>query len=115
MVKAPTDDAALIAEAKKFVADIRQGAPPLLFVARRGRLGEPDRHHAEHEAAAAKASGVQNDIDRELIKAARKFEPVIDKLDPRHERQLQCSSSSPASRAPDDPAQADELAKIAPR
>jgi len=85
---------------------------------RRGRVGEPDRHHRCPRGRRRKANGVQNDTIAKLIKQARKYEPVIDKLDPSNKRQLQVliyilTVATPVAPSPDDPAKSAELAKIA--
>ena len=112
---AGTSDAALIAEAKQFVEATDKELRRLLTdasvadwanqtditPAARGGVGEGGRRAGEGHHA-------------RLIKAARKFEPVMAKLDPATRRQLSLLKFS-GQPAPDDPKQADELAKVGTR
>ena len=66
----------------------------------------------EHGAAAAEANGAQAIGLTKAIRAARKFDPVLDKLDASDRRQLTLLKYS-GQPAPDDPKAAQELAKIA--
>ena len=118
VVKAPTDDSALIAEAKKFLADSDKELRRVLVGAAEAEWANQTDITDAHEAAAAKANGVQNDTIAKLIKQARKYEPVIDKLDPANKRQLQVliyvlTVATPVAPSPDDPTKSAELAKIA--
>ncbi|HEU0034274.1 MAG TPA: M2 family metallopeptidase [Kofleriaceae bacterium] len=109
---APTNtDDALIAEAKAFVASTDQELRKLMVDASVTEWANETDITPEHEDAAAKsAAELAKGITR-LIKAARKFEPVMDKLDPATKRQLTLLKFA-GQPAPDDPKQAEELAKI---
>src|SRR5262245_12922055 len=65
----------------------------------------------DHEEATAKASEIQSIGLTKLVKAARKFEPVMAKLDPDTRRQLLLLKFS-GQPAPDDPKDAAELARV---
>jgi len=118
VAKPPADDSALIAEAKQFLADADKELRRVLVAAAEAEWANQTDITPEHEAAAAKANGVQNDTIAKLIKQARKYEPVIDKLDPASKRQLHVllyiiTVATPIAPSPDDPAKSAELAKIA--
>jgi len=118
VAKPPADDAALVAEAKQFLADADKELRRVLVGAAEAEWANQTDITDEHEAAAAKANGVQNDTIAKLIKQARKYEPVVDKLDPVNKRQLQVliyilTVATPVAPSPDDPAKSAELAKIA--
>jgi len=107
-----SNDAALIEEAKKFVADTDKELRQLMVDSSQTEWTNETDITPEHEAAAAKsAEALANGITR-LIKASRKFEPVTSKLDPATARQLLLLKFA-GQPAPDDPAQAEELAKNA--
>jgi peptidyl-dipeptidase A len=106
------NDEALIAEAKKFVADMNEELRKLYVDSSQAQWTNETDITPEHEAAAAKAGAEQAKGITRLIKAAKKFEPILDKLDPDTKRQLVLLKFS-GQPAPDDPAKADELAKIA--
>src|SRR5512143_3419983 len=77
-----SNDAALIEEAKKFVADTDKELRQLMVDSSQTERTNETDIAPEHEAAAAKsAEALANGITR-LIKASRKFEPVMSKLDP---------------------------------
>ena len=109
---------ALAAEATKFVADMDVELRRVLVAyAEASWANETDLTDA-HEAAAAAAAKVQNDTIAKLIKQARKYEPVLDQLDPLTKRQIQVllyvtTVATPVAPSPDDPAKAEELAKVA--
>jgi peptidyl-dipeptidase A len=106
------NDAQLIAEAKQFVADADTELRRLIIDASVADWANQTDITPEHEAAAAKASeALSNGITR-LIKASRKFESVLGKLDADTRRQLTLLKFS-GQPAPDDPKEAEELAKIA--
>ena len=118
VVKAPADDTALITEAKKFLADADKELRRVLVGSAEAQWANETDITDAHEAAAAKAAGVQNDTIAKLIKQARKYEPVIDKLDPVNKRQLQVliyvlTVATPVAPSPDDAVKSAELAKIA--
>jgi len=115
---AKPDDTALINEAKKFLADADTELRRVLVGAAEAQWANETDITDEHEAAAAKAAAIQNDTIAKLIKQARKYEPVTDKLDPANKRQLQVliymlTVATPVAPSPDDPAKSAELAKIA--
>src|SRR5690606_34530671 len=110
-VHAASDDA-LIAEAKKFVAEADAELKRLYIEASVAEWANQTDITPEHEAAAAKASEALANGLTKLIKASRKFESVQSKLDPDTRRQLWLLKIA-GQPAPDDPAQAEELAKIA--
>jgi peptidyl-dipeptidase A len=111
---APTNagDDALIAEAKKFVADMQEPLRKVMVAASEAEWTQETDITPEHEAAAAKASADNSKLVTKLIKDAKKFEPIMAKLDPDTKRQLLLLKFS-GQPAPDDPAKADELAKLA--
>ncbi|HTL33818.1 MAG TPA: M2 family metallopeptidase [Kofleriaceae bacterium] len=105
------NDAQLIAEAKQFVADTDKELRQLMTDQAAADWTNQTDITPEHEAAAAKMSeALSNGITR-LIKASRKFEPVMAKLDADTQRQLLLLKFS-GQPAPDDPKQAEELAKL---
>ncbi|HVK84419.1 MAG TPA: M2 family metallopeptidase [Kofleriaceae bacterium] len=106
---AANDDAALIAEAQKFVADLDKELRKLYTDASVADWTNSTDITPEHEKAAAAASAEQAKGITRLIKAARKFEPVLAKLDPATRRQLSLLKFA-GQPAPDDPKQAEELA-----
>lgn len=106
------NDEALIAEAKKFVADMNVELRKLYVESSKAQWTNETDITPEHEDAASKAGAAQAKGITRLIKAAKKFEPILDKLDPDTRRQLVLLKFS-GQPAPDDPAKADELAKIA--
>jgi peptidyl-dipeptidase A len=106
------NDEALIAEAKKFVAEMDGELRKLYVDASQAQWNNETDITKEHEDAASKAGAEQAKGITRLIKAAKKFEPILDKLDPDTKRQLVLLKFS-GQPAPDDPAKADELAKIA--
>jgi len=112
-----TDDA-LIAEAKQFVGAAEKELRRVLVAASEAEWTNQTDITPAHEAAAAKANGEQNDTIAKLIKQARKYEPVLAKLDASTRRQLQVlinvtTVATPVAPSPDDPKQAEELARLA--
>jgi peptidyl-dipeptidase A len=106
------DNSALIAEAKQFAAAADQELRKLYIEASVTEWANQTDITPDHEAAAAKAAeDLANGITR-LIKASHKFEAIASELDPETRRQLQLLKFA-GQPAPDDPAQAAELAKIA--
>jgi peptidyl-dipeptidase A len=102
----------LIAEAKQYVAQMNEELRKLYVDASQAQWTNETDITPEHEAAAAKAGAEQAKGITRLIKGAKKFEPILDKLDTDTRRQLLLLKFS-GQPAPDDPAKADELAKIA--
>jgi peptidyl-dipeptidase A len=109
---AAPDPSALVAEAKKFVTDM-DGELRKLYVDASVAAwnNETDITPAHEEAQAKTGAAMAKGITR-LIKAARKYEAVADQLPPDMQRQLKLLKFA-GQPAPDDPKQADELAKIA--
>lgn len=105
-------EAALAAEAKQFVAQMDADLRKLYVDASVAAWANETDITDAHEAAAAAAGAEQAKGITRLIKAAQKFEPILPKLDPVTRRQLVLLKFS-GQPAPDDPKQADELAKIA--
>ncbi|MEJ7601355.1 MAG: M2 family metallopeptidase [Kofleriaceae bacterium] len=110
-VPAPAADDALIAEARAFVAATDKEARRLYTDASVADWANQTDITPQHEDAAAKAGAELAKGLTKAIKAARKFEPVLDKLDPATRRQLHLLKFA-GQPAPDDPKQADELAKV---
>ncbi|MBA3818514.1 MAG: M2 family metallopeptidase [Deltaproteobacteria bacterium] len=115
---AGSDDERLVTEAKQFVVTADAELRRVLVAANNAEWANQTDITPAHEDAAAKANRVVNDTTAGLIKAARKFDRVLGKLDPATRRQLQnlvyqMTVSTPIAPSPEDPKQAEELAKIA--
>jgi peptidyl-dipeptidase A len=108
----PAADTALIAEAKQFVADADKTVRKLTVDASLAAWANETDLTPAHEAATAKASEVLSVEVTKMVKTARKFEPILDKLDPDTRRQLLLLKFQ-AQPSPDDPQQAKELAELA--
>jgi len=104
-------DDALVAEAKQFVADTDKAYRKVAVEASLAAWANETDITPAHEDAAAKAAAEMAKFLTKAIKAARKYEAVLAKLDPATRRQLELLKFA-GQPAPDDPAQADELAKI---
>ncbi len=111
-VAKPSNDDALIKEAKQFVTDADGKVRKLIVDASVAEWAQETDITKDHEAAAAKANEVQSVGLTKLVKDARKFDPVLDKLDPDTRRQLLLLKFQ-AQPSPDDPKEATELAAIA--
>jgi peptidyl-dipeptidase A len=109
---APVGDAALIAEARQFVIDIDRTVRKLSVDASLAAWANETDLTPEHEALTAKASEVLSVEVTKLVKTARKFDSIADKLDPDTRRQLLLLKFQ-AQPSPDDPKQAKELAELA--
>ncbi len=109
---AKAKDDALIAEAKQFVKDADPKLRKLLVDASLAEWANETDITKEHEAATSKASEIQSVEITKLVKDARKFDPIVDKLDADTKRQLLLLKFQ-ATPAPDDPKQAAELAETA--
>ncbi len=107
-----TNNAALVAEAKQFVAQADKELRELWVTASEAEWANQTDITPEHEAATAKANETLANGLTKLIKASRKFEAVQDQLDPDTRRQLWLLKIA-GQPAPDDPKQAEELTKIA--
>ncbi len=105
-------DAALAAEARQFVAAMDAELRKLYVDASVTAWANETDITPEHEAAAAKAGAEQAKGITRLIKASKKFEPILGKLDPDTRRQLTLLKFS-GQPAPDDPKDAEELARLA--
>ena len=108
----------LVAEAKQFTIDADREIRRVIVAAGQTEWANETDITDAHEAAAAKAAAEQNIVIAKLIKAARKYEPVLAKLDESTRRQIQVliyqlTVDVPISPSPEDPKQADELAKTA--
>jgi peptidyl-dipeptidase A len=111
-IEKPSGDAALIAEAKQFVADADKEVRKLTVDASLAEWTNETDITKDHEEATSKAGEAASVGITRLVKAARKFEPVMDKLDPDTRRQLLLLKFQ-GQPAPDDPKDASELATIA--
>jgi peptidyl-dipeptidase A len=107
-------DDALIAEARKFVAETDATVRKLSVDASLAAWANETDLTDEHEKATAKASEILSVEITRLVKQARKFEPVLGKLDADTRRQLTLLKFQ-AQPSPDDPTQAAELAELAAR
>ena len=105
-------DDALIAEAKQFVAALDPTLRKLAVDASQAAWANETDLTPDHEAAMAKAAEVQSVEVTKLVKAARKFDPILGKLDAETRRQLTLLKFQ-AQPSPDDPAQAKALAELA--
>ncbi len=102
----------LVAEAKKFVADLDPKLRKLQVDASQAEWTNETDITKEHEAATAKAGEIASVETTKLVKEAKKFDAVMDKLDPDTRRQLMLLKFQ-AQPSPDDPKQAEELAQTA--
>jgi peptidyl-dipeptidase A len=105
-------DTKLVDEAKAFAKDLEPKLRKLLVDASIAEWANETDITKEHEAATAKASEIQSVEITKLVKTARKFDPILDKLDPDTRRQLLLLKFQ-AQPSPDDPKQATELAETA--
>ncbi|MEO6771898.1 MAG: M2 family metallopeptidase [Kofleriaceae bacterium] len=103
---------ALIAEAKQFVKDADPKLRKLLVDASLAEWANETDITKEHETATAKAAEVASVAITGMVKDARKFDPILDKLDPDTRRQLLLLAFQ-AAPSPDDPKRAAELAQTA--
>ena len=108
----PSADDLLVTEARKYVAEAEATARKLGVAASVAEWANETDITPEHQAQTAKA-GAQLSIEiTRLVKASRKFEPVLGKLDPDTRRKLLLLKFQ-APPSPDDPKQAEELATLA--
>ncbi|HEY0482558.1 MAG TPA: M2 family metallopeptidase [Kofleriaceae bacterium] len=110
----PAADPALITEARQFVADADKLVRKVTVDASLASWANETDLTPEHEAATAKASEIASVEVTRLVKAARKFDPILAQLDPDTRRQLTLLKFQ-AQPSPDDPKQAKELAELAAR
>jgi peptidyl-dipeptidase A len=113
----PSAEDQLVAQAKQFVLDSDPVLRKLTVNASVAEWNNQTDITPEHEELAAKANEVQSNGITELIKDARKFAPVVDKLDASSARQLQLLrfffAAQDGQLAPDDPKLSTELAQVA--
>jgi peptidyl-dipeptidase A len=102
---------ALVAEAKTFVAQMDADLRTLYVNASVAAWANETDITPEHEAEAARTGAEQAKGITRWIKASRKFDPILGRLDESTRRQLRLLSFS-GQPAPDDPAKAEELAKL---
>jgi peptidyl-dipeptidase A len=105
------NDAALIGEAKQFVAEMDKELRKVMVEAAEAAWANATDITPDHEKAEATTAAEQAKTITRLIKSARKFEPVLSKLDPATRRQLSLLKFA-GQPAPDDPKQAEELAAV---
>ena len=106
-----SNDGKLIDDAKQFAKDLEPKLRKLDVDQALADWANQTDITKEHEAASAKASEIQSVEVTKLVKTARKFDPILGKLDPDTRRQLMLLKFQ-AQPAPDDPKQAKELAEI---
>ncbi len=106
------EETALIAEAKPFVAQMDGELRKVYVQASLDEWAMETNITDATEAAAAKSNGDMASAITRLIKAAARFDRVLDKLDPVTRRQLQLVKIA-GQPAPDDPTQAAALAATA--
>jgi peptidyl-dipeptidase A len=104
-------DAALIADAQQFVKELDPKLRQLLVDASVAEWTNETDITKDHEAAAAKANEAMSVGITKMVKDARRFEPIMAKLDPDTRRQLMLLKFQ-ANPSPDDAKQATELAQI---
>jgi peptidyl-dipeptidase A len=103
---------ALIAEAKQWVKDMDPKLRKLQVDASVAEWTNETDITKEHEDATAKAGEVASVGITKMVKEARKFDPIKDKLDPDTKRQLLLLTFQ-AQPSPDDAKRAEDLAKTA--
>ena len=108
----PSADDKLVAEAQQFVKDADPKLRTLMVDASLADWANETDITPEHEAASSKASEIQSVEITKMVKDARRFDPILARLDPDTRRQLMLLAFQ-AQPAPDDPKQAAELAEIA--
>jgi peptidyl-dipeptidase A len=104
--------ARLVSEAQAFVRDIDPTLRKLAVQAAMAQWANETDITKEHEAAAAKANEALSVETTKLVKEARKFDSVINTLDPGTSRQLLLLKFQ-VQPSPDDSKQATELAQTA--
>ena len=101
----------LIADAKQWVKDADPMLRKLTVDASLAEWANETDITKDHEASAAKANEVMSVGITKMVKDARKFDPILDKLDPDTKRQLLLLKFQ-AQPSPDDPKLATQLAQI---
>ena len=99
------------AQAKEFTARIDSELRRLVVAQSEAEWAKQTNITPETEAAAAKAGAELMTYTTTAIKESRKFDPIMDSLDPETRRQIYLLRIS-GQPAPDDPAQAAELAEV---
>jgi len=110
-VLSPADEA-LVGEAQQFVGELDKTVRKLTVDASVAAWTNVTDLTPAHEAASAQASEALSVVTTSLVKTARKFDPILGKLDPDTRRQLLLLKFS-AQPSPDDPAEAKQLAELA--
>jgi len=105
------ENAALVTEARAFVKEMDADLRRLYVNASVAQWANETDITPEHEEAAARAGAEQAKGITRWIKAKRKFDPILSQLDDETRRQLALLSFA-GQPAPDDPAKADELARV---
>jgi peptidyl-dipeptidase A len=108
----PSADDKLIAEAQAFIKNADGQLRTLEVEQSLAAWANETDITDEHQAAASKAGEHLSVEVTKMVKEARKFEPILAKLDPDTRRQLHLLKVG-ASPSPDDPQKAAELAKTA--
>jgi peptidyl-dipeptidase A len=109
----PSADDRLAAEATKFVADMDQEMRALLVAQSLADWANQTDITPEHEAAAAKTQADLIAGQTRLVLAARRFDPVLGKLDPATRRQLALLKYFQETPLAPDPKVGDEMSKVA--
>ena len=107
----PSPEDKLVAEAKQFTVDMDPQLRTLSVNASVAEWTNENDITPEHEAEAAKTNAELQTGVTKLILAARKFEPVMGKLDPETRRKLELLKYF-SQTAPNDPKLAEELSKV---
>lgn len=108
---AATDDAKLLDEAKAYIRTVDAEFKRLIVISAKADWAKQTDITPAHEEASAKASEELATYLTKAIKDARKFAPVLSKLDADSQRMFHLLKIS-GQPAPDDAAQAKELAEI---
>ena len=107
----PSAEDKLVAEANAFVKNLDGQLRTLSVEASVAQWANETDITDEHEAAASKAGEHLSVEVTKLVKEARKFDPILSRLDPDARRMLYLLKFQ-ATPSPDDPAKAAALAKI---
>jgi peptidyl-dipeptidase A len=107
----PSPEDKLVAEAQQFVKDAEPKLRKWSVDASLADWANQTDITPEHEAASSKASEVASVETTRMVKDARRFEPILDRLDPDSRRRLLLLKFQ-ATPSPDDPKQATDLAEI---
>ncbi len=107
----PSPDDKLVAEAQAFVKNMDGQLRTLNVEASLAAWANETDITDEHEAAASKASEKMSVEVTKMVKEARRFDPILQRLDPESRRMLYLLKFQ-ATPSPDDPAKAAALAKL---